>query len=40
MRITPREIICKNINELQSQGYEVDDDNDPVPDNIPNPENQ
>ena len=36
MRTTPRATLCKNINEIRAQGYEVDDENDPVPDNIPN----
>ena len=38
MRIKPRSTLHKNINELRVQGYEVYADNQPVPDNIPNPE--
>ena len=40
MHIIQRGTIRENINELQEQGYEFYDDNDPVPDNIPNPETQ
>ena len=40
MCITSKATLFVNINELWSQGYEVDDDNKPVPDNIPNPETQ
>ena len=40
MCITPRATIFENINELQAKVYEFDDDNDPVPDNIPDPETQ
>ena len=36
MRIKPRSVLCKNINQLQEHGYEVDDDNKPVTDNTPN----
>ena len=38
MRITPKSTLCKNINELLSQGYEVDYDNEPVPGKIIKPE--
>ena len=40
MRITPKSTLHENINELQSQGYEVDDNNELVLDNIPNPVTQ
>ena len=40
MCIAPRATLRENINELRSQGYEVDYDNGPVTDNIPNPETQ
>ena len=40
MRIKPRETLRGNLNELRAQGYEVGDDNDPVPENVPNPETQ
>ena len=40
MRITPGATLRKNINEVRAQGYEVDDDNGPVPDNIPNKDTQ
>ena len=33
---TPKTTLCKNIKEHQAQGYGVNEDNDPVPDNIPN----
>ena len=36
MRIAPRATLLENINELRSQGYEVDDENNPVPNNISN----
>ena len=36
MRITLRETLLGNINELQAKGYGVYDDNKPVIDNIPN----
>ena len=32
MLITPKSTLQKNINELLSQVYELDDENDPVPD--------
>ena len=37
MPLTPKSTFCKNINELQEQDYEVNEKNDHVPDNIPNP---
>ena len=40
MRITPKSTLHKNINELLAQVYEVDDDNEPAPDNIQNPATQ
>ena len=40
MQITLKENLCKNINELRAQIYEVDDNNKPVPDYIPNPPTQ
>ena len=40
MYSTPKETLYVNINELQAQGYEVDDDNKPVHDIILNPETQ
>ena len=40
MHITKKTTLHKNINELRAQGYEIDDDNEPLPDNIPNPETQ
>ena len=40
IRITPKATPCKNINELQAKGCEVDDDNCTVPDTIPNPDTQ
>ena len=40
MRITLKKKAFKKINELRAQGYKVDDDNEPVPDNIPNSETQ
>ena len=40
MCIILKATLYKNINELQVQGQEVDDDNDPVSDNIPNLDTQ
>ena len=40
MCITPKSTLQKNTIELQAQGYEVDDDNKPVPNNTPNPDTQ
>ena len=40
MRIAPKATLRENINELQAQEYSVRDDNQPVPDNISNPETQ
>ena len=40
MSITPKATLCKNINELQEQCYDVYDNKKPVPDNIPNPKTQ
>ena len=40
MRITLRETLLGNINELQAKGYGVYDDNKPVTDNILNTETQ
>ena len=40
MRIIPKANLIKNINKLRAQGYEVEKDNWPVFDNIPNPETQ
>ena len=40
MHITPKSTLCKNINELLEQGYEVDDNNKNVHFNILNPETQ
>ena len=38
MHNTPKSTLRENINELQAQGYEVDKKNQPVSDNIPNPD--
>ena len=40
MRIILKATLYENINEIRVQGQEVDDDNDPVSDNIPNLYNQ
>ena len=40
MCITPKSTLLENTNELQEQGYEVGDDNEPLPDNNTNPETQ
>ena len=38
LRIAPKSTLRENINELRSRGYVVDEDNEPVPDNITNPD--
>ena len=40
MRIILKATLCENIKELRVQGQEVDYDNDPVSDNIPNLDTQ
>ena len=40
MRIKPRSVLCKNINQLRAKVYRDEDDNEPVPNNTSNSETQ